>query len=130
MSNVIALRTDMPICQKRNLKIVRTQKEEKIDFHKLNWFAKLYQNYLKRQDEIKQKKIKELKKAAYEFYLDYYLTHTKGTVDIHESLYRSGVAICKFASDMAEMIVMQRVKEGHLEKCYKLLRKTQKRQKH
>ena len=69
------------------------------------------------------RKIKALKNAAYKYYLDFYLTHTKGTVDIHEALYREGIAVCQFAEDMAEMIVMQRVKEGKLDDCYNALKK-------
>jgi len=126
MSNVIARRTFMPVEETKMLKIVKPPECKKINFHLLGWFRKIYQNYLKRQDELKQHKIKALKDAAYKFYLDYYLTYTKGTVDIHESLYKSGYAICQYAKDMAEMQVMKRVKEGRLDECYKALLKMKK----
>lgn len=128
MSNVIAMRTSVPMYRQTNLRIVEKQ-EKKIDFNLLRFFRKTYENYCKHLDDIKKKKINELKDAAYDFYLDYYLTHTKGTVDIHETLYRKRIAICSFASDMAEMIVMKRVNEGKLDQCYKTLQKMKRERK-
>lgn len=128
MSNVIAMRTSVPMCRQTNLRIV-DQPDKKIDFNLLKWYRKTYENYCKHLDDIKKKKINELKDAAYDFYLDYYLTHTKGTVDIHEALYRKRIALCSFASDMADRIVMQRVREGKLDKCYKALQKMKRERK-
>lgn len=126
MGNVITMRTSVPMYRQTNLRIVE-QYKKKIDFNLLKFFRKTYENYCKHLDDIKKKKIEELKKAAYDFYLDYYLTHTKGTVDIHEELYRKRITLCSFASDMADRIVMQRVEEGKLDKCYKALQKMKKR---
>ncbi len=122
MNNVIAIREFMPMQNRTDLKIINPQKKT-VNIHLLAWIKKSYENYKKRQDELRQKKIDELKKAAYNFYLDWYLTYTKGTVDFHEAIYRSGIATCDFAESAAEEWLMRRVKEGRLEESYRALRK-------
>lgn len=122
MSNVIAIREFIPLQQQTNLQVIHPQKK-KVNIHLLAWFKKSYENYKKRQDELRQKKIDELKKAAYNFYLDWYLTYTKGTVDFHEAIYRSGMTTCGFAESMAKAWLMQRIKEGRLDESYRALQK-------
>lgn len=122
MTNVIEMRTSVFICRQTSLRIIENE-QTTIDFHLLNWFSKTYENYCKGLSISTKKKIRALKSAAYDFYLDLYLTNTKGTVDIHEALYRQRMTLCTFAANMAEMQVMKAVKEGRLDSCYKALQK-------
>lgn len=126
MSNVVMFKKAESEYGFRNLKLVEPKKK-KINFEQLNLFKKLRERYMKRQDDIRKMKIAALEDAAYDFYLDYYLTHTKGTINIHETLYRNRIAVCEFAKNSARLIVMQRVEEGLLDDCYKALQRELKR---
>lgn len=122
MSEVIAMREFVPMHRQRNLRVVQKRKNH-TNLRLIGWFQNAYKEFCEKQNDIRNKKIAALKNAAYEHYLDYYLTNTKGTLDIHEALYKSKITICTFAEHMAEMIVMERVKEGKLEECYQKLQK-------
>ena len=128
MSNVIALRTTVPIYGKANLKIIEPQRN-KVNLRKMSWYKRLYQLYCKYQDDIKNKKIQALKKEAYNFYLDLYLSGTKNTVDIAEFLYREGLAHYQYAENMAEMEITKIIETNRVDECYKLLKEKQKSRK-
>lgn len=128
MTNLAVIRTDVFICRQTSLRVIENRAKT-IDFHLLDWFRKTYENYCKNLSRKDKKKILALKSVAYDFYLDYYLTNTKGTIDIHEALYRKRITLCSFAANMAEMQVMKVVKEGRLENCYKALQKMLKERK-
>lgn len=123
MSNVIALRPHVPIC-KTNLRVIEPQ-NKKVGLRMMKWYKKLYQLYCKRQDDIRNKKIQALKNEAYDFYLDLYLTQTKGMVDIAEFLYREKLTHCQWAENMAEMEVTKIIKANRVDECYKLLKEKQ-----
>lgn len=128
MTNVIALRTTVPLYGKTNLKIVEPQKNN-VSMRKISWYKRLYQLYCKHQDDIRNKKIQALKAEAYNFYLDLYLTGTKNTVDIAEFLYREKLTHCQYAENMAEMEITKIIKADRVEECYKLLKEKQKSRK-
>lgn len=127
MSNVIALRTHVPIC-KTNLRIVEPQ-NKKVGLRMMKWYKRLYQLYCKRQNDIRNRKIQALKNEAYDFYLDLYLTGTKGMVDIAEFLYRERLTHCQWAENMAEMEVTKIIKADRVDECYKLLKEKRKSRK-
>lgn len=124
MSNVIALRPHVPIC-KTNLRVIEPQ-NKKVGLRMMKWYKKLYQLYCKHQDDIRNRKIQALKNEAYDFYLDLYLTQTKGMVDIAEFLYREKLTHCQWAENMAEMEITKIIKANRVDECYKLLKEKQK----
>ena len=87
---------------------------------------RVYENYLKRQDDIKKKKLEELFDAVYDFYLDLYLTNTKGTVDIPEIMYRNGNSLCDYALKNTSYQMMQVINEGRINQCYTALKRSRK----
>ena len=89
---------------------------------------RVYENYLRRQDDIKKKKLEELFDAVYDFYLDLYLTNTKGTVDIPEVMYRNGNSLCDYALKNTSYQMMRVINEGRINECYTALKRSRKKQ--
>lgn len=100
---------------------------KKIDFRMLAWCQKQYENFLNKQNDLQRKKIEALLKATYEFYLDFYLTNTKNTVDFHEAFYKSGDILCDYALKRATSEVLKVINEGRIDECYVSLQEKLKR---
>ena len=94
-----------------------------------NLFTTILNLYKKKQDEIRQRKIKALKDAAYRYYFDLSVTNEElskfytphGVIDLPPFIYK-GKRI-KFAEENASREVMRIVKENRVDECYRVLKK-------
>ena len=118
MSKVVTMRKS--VNSRPYLRLIESPKRT---FNPFGIFIKLYERHQARKARIRKRKINALVEAAYDYYLDYYLTYTKGTLDIHEALYKSKLSLCKYAMDMAEKQVDKVIKEKRVDKCYMALLK-------
>lgn len=93
----------------------------------LNWVSKLLNDYKKRQDELRQKKIDYLIEKTYEYFLTILINKIAetGELDFHPSLYKAGIVINEKAASLAkEAVINNAVKFGskRIDKCYKACR--------
>lgn len=81
-----------------------------------NLFANLLNQYKKRQDEIKQKKIKFLTDEAYRFYYDLLETPKISDVDLPEFIYEEQRR--RLAFEKASKAMLEVIKDNRINKCY------------
>lgn len=106
---------------------IRLEKTE-IKAKPLNWVQHLVQNYKRKQDELRQKKIDIITAEAYKYYLVLVLDEiiAKNEVDFHPDLYRTGKIINTKAQSLALDAVRENVLQygaKRIDECFSALRK-------
>lgn len=93
---------------------------EKMPF---KWVQNIMKKIEERQDELTRRKIKALKKKAYDYYLTLYLNENAGKVDFHPDLYIKRFILCIPAQRKATAEIRRIVEQGpdRINQCYKIL---------
>ena len=97
----------------------QSQKVEKIEKVKLipNLFTNLLNQYKKRQDELKQKKIDFLKNEAFKYFYDLLETPQIADVDLPEFIYEEQRR--RIAYENASKAMLDVIANNRLNECYK-----------
>ncbi len=107
----------------------KTREERKV-INMPNLFTNLLNAYRQKQDEIKQRKVNALYKAAYIYYFDYFqmkeTLKERSEIEIPEFLRIEQIR--KAAQERASEEVMRVVNENRINKCFKHLKQYQKEQ--
>lgn len=100
---------------------MRTNISNKFQKVKSSLFTNLLNQYKKRHDEIKQKKIKFLTNETYKFYYDLLETPKIFDVDLPEFIYEEQKR--RLAYKKASTAMLEVINDNRIDKCYKAAKK-------